>query len=55
MRGLCIGELLGEGRAFAEDRSFPVDHVNGDYEDEGDAEEDCGGVGKGSRRGGSDV
>jgi len=39
-----VGELLGEWRAFTEDGTFPVDDVDGDHEDEGDAEEDCGGV-----------
>ena len=44
MFGAGVGELLCEGREFAEDGSFPVDYVNGNYEAEGDAEEDCGGV-----------
>jgi len=42
--GAGIGELLREWRALAEDGAFPVDDVDGDNEDEGDAEEDCGGV-----------
>jgi hypothetical protein len=42
----CVGQLLCKRRALAEDGALPVDYVDGDDEDEGDAEEDCGGVGE---------
>lgn len=42
----CVGELLGEGGAFAESGTFPVDDVDGADEDGGDAEENGGGVGE---------
>ena len=44
--GARVGQLLREGRALPEHGSLPVDDIDGDNEDEGDAEEDCGGVGE---------
>jgi hypothetical protein len=42
--GARVGELLCKWRALSQDGTFPVDDVDGDHEDEGDAEEDCGSV-----------
>jgi len=44
--GARVGELLGEGGAFAEGGSLPVDDVDGEDEEEGDYGEDGGGVGE---------
>jgi len=44
--GAGVGELLREGGPLAQGGAFPVDDVDGDDEEEGDAEEDCGGVGE---------
>ena len=53
--GSSVGELLREGGALAQDGSFPVDDVDGDDEDEGDAEEDRAGVFDVHAFGGADV
>lgn len=37
-------QMLGEGGALAQDRSFPVDDVDGDHKYKGNAEEDGTGV-----------
>ena len=34
----CIGELLSERRSLAEGRSLPVDHVDGQHEEERDTD-----------------
>jgi hypothetical protein len=44
MLGTFVGELLGKWGALSEDWSLPVDDVDGEDEDEGDAEEDCGSI-----------
>lgn len=41
---LSIRQLLSEGRALAQNRTFPVDNVDGDDENNRDAEEDGRGV-----------
>lgn len=39
-----VGKLLSKWRSFSENRSLPVDNIDGDDEDEGDAGEDRGGI-----------